>query len=112
LPVSQALDVIHFLFEEDAFASQTAEHAEAISKTRSQIYSELYGREYKYALTGNGSANGQFIDESLLPEEHDDFPTPVDPIQRSAVTKPYVPPTKVNYSSRLPFGAALEAPLE
>jgi hypothetical protein len=111
LSVSDCLDVLHFLFEEDAFASQTGEHAEARSKTRSMLYSDLYGRAYKFALAESRSSDRAFVDESLLPEIEDDFPTPVDPVQRSATTKPYTPPTKVNASSRLPFGAALEAPL-
>jgi hypothetical protein len=112
LAAPDMLDVIHFLFEEDMHSSSTSEQAEAKDKSRSMLYSNLYGKVYKYASKG-GSANQLPPDIAAEMQDYD-MPTPVDPFERSQgspVVKPFVPATSVDSGSRLPFGTALEAPL-
>lgn len=110
------LDVLHFFFEDDIISITSAEQSDALDSTRVQIYSTLYNREYRHASQKNKRS---YIGEESIgkPEddlEYDDMPTPLDPAERSSspfVAKPYIPPTKVNSESRLPFGTALDGPL-
>lgn len=112
LSAPDMLDVIHFLFEDDMHSSSTGEQAEAKDKSRTMLYSSLYGKVYKYASKG---ASANQLPPDIAAEMQDyDMPTPVDPFERSqgsAIVKPFVPATSVDNGSRLPFGTALEAPL-
>lgn len=112
LPAPDMLDVIHFFFEEDMNSSSTSEQSEAKDKSRSMLYSTLYGKVYKYA---SKSSNANQLPADIAAEMQDyDVPTPVNPFERSqgsAIVKPFVPATSVDSGSRLPFGTALEAPL-
>ncbi len=81
------LDVLHYLFEED-MRYGTAEEAEAVSNTRTMLYRQLYGTEYKYKVASKKSGNNKSYASG---QDFDDL-TPFDP--DSAVTKPYVPPTQ------------------
>jgi hypothetical protein len=99
------LDILHFYFETDANVA-SGEQAEARDAMRSQIYSELYGREYKY-----GIKSSKVNDFSALDDPYDDMPTPVDPMEKSFATKPYVPPTTFDEEASRPFGSVLDAPL-
>ena len=103
------LDVLHYLFEEEFYNVATAEHLDARDKAREVMYSQLYDQEYKYSSNRSGTNNIEPpIDEDL---DIGDIPEPIDPFAKSKPTKPYVPPTKVDLNSRLPFGAALDSPL-
>jgi hypothetical protein len=116
MEASNALDVIHFFFEEDSFAD-SKESAEAKDKIRETIYRDLYDRTYKYSVkskTSGGfssgnytSANGSLEEFSL--EEEEKLPTPVDPLKMAP--KPYTPATSVDASSLKPFGNVLDAPI-
>ena len=92
----------------------TAEQGEARDKSRISLYSNLYGREYKYASSkNNGTTLPPDVAGSIMDYE-DDVPVPVDPFERSGQSrevKPYIAPTPPDESSRLPFGRGLDAPL-
>jgi hypothetical protein len=93
--MSDMLDVIHFLFEEDSrYSSQ--EEVESVSAMRTQIYEGLYGVPYTYKLkkSSRSNMNSSSGDFSGIEE-----------------TKPYIPPTEFDPESSNPFGSLLEAPL-
>lgn len=102
------LDVLHFLFEDDALVP-SGEAAEARDKMRSQIYQELYGTTYDYGAQYESNLTGN--PEIDYPLDEDDIPTPVDPFARSQATKPFIPPTRFVEDSDSPFGSVLDAPL-
>lgn len=112
------LDVLHFFFEEDVLSIASAEQSDAINATRTQLYSTLYNRSYKHATGSDKSArsyvNGSSVDLPQEETEYDEIPTPLDPAARSSSpfpAKPYVPPTRINSESSLPFGSVLDGPL-
>lgn len=84
------LDVIHYLFEEDARFTN-AEEAEALSAMRTQIYANMYGQTYKYAVSSKSSTRTSANGSNDL--------------------KPYIPPTDVDLDSPMPFGSDLDSPL-
>lgn len=114
LSSTDMLDVLHYMFEDDALSSPSGEHLEAKEKVRISLYKELYNRDYKYASAA--SRGGDFIPQSMQEEEltADEIPVPVDPMQRSSSpfpTKRYIPPTQVNENSIKPFGTNIDSPL-
>ena len=110
LDMADMLDVIHYIFESDSLSISTAEQGDAKDAVRSTIYSELYGRSYDYASSKktNDFSN---IDEPL--NDFEEMPAPVDPFERAGKSppKPFVPATKMDEDSSLPFGGILDAPL-
>lgn len=98
LELSQMLDVIHFLMEEDLLSAGTKEEVEAKDHARTSIYRILYNKEYAYA-SQKSSATAGFSD---LPPDVDNIPK---------VTKPYTPATDFDPDSALPFGQDIDAPL-
>jgi hypothetical protein len=111
MEASEAVDVIHFFFEEDLFVA-TAEEMEAKSAIRVSIYQSMYDKPYKYEYKSskkNTSANGNSFDSSAYYEE--DL-VPFDPSESPRVTKPYVPPTEFSDDSPFPFGKVLDGPLQ
>lgn len=108
LDMSDMVDVLHYMFEEDMrFVS--AEQAEAISRSRSMLYRDMYEKEYSYKFsTGIGSV-ATSIDQPLGHDDTSDI-RPFD-AERQAAVKPYVSPTKVDEDSARPFGTTLDAPL-
>lgn len=110
------VDVIHYMFETDAESILTGEQAEARDALRSYLYTELYGREYKYASPKLRSGVTGKIDEPLGDDYlYEDMPKPVDPFERSgggsSEVKPYIKPTTLDPGSSRPFGNVLDAPL-
>lgn len=89
MEMSQMLDVIHFLFEEDARYS-TAEEAQAVSEFRSTIYGVLYGTTYKYKVSSSSGGGAG---------------------RSGGGVKPYIPPTEFDPDTGMPFGDVLDAPL-
>lgn len=93
------LDVLHYLFEEDATYDYN-EQVEHKSRMRSIVYETLYKTDYAY----KNAAQREMVDEfgesmSMSPD-----------IDREV--KPYIPPTQFNPDAPNPFGAALrERPL-
>jgi len=105
------LDVIHYLFEEDINYS-SGEQAEARSKARSSMYSDLYQGSYSYGVAmkkegynyDNGSTvptDGYYEDDDIKPYDPDREPL-----------KPYIPPTTFDEGTGLPLdNTILDAPL-
>jgi hypothetical protein len=111
MEASEAVDVLHFFFEEDLFVA-TAEEMEAKSAVRVSIYQSMYERPYKYEYKSNRkntSASGNSFDSSNYYEE--DL-VPFDPSEPPKTTKSYVPPTEFSNDSSLPFGKILDGPLQ
>ncbi|WJZ48523.1 hypothetical protein [Actinomycetia phage DSL-LC01] len=102
------VDLCYYYFETDATDIVSAEQAEARDAVRSSMYRELFDIVYKY---GSKSSKTKYIDTSEEPDL-EDIPTPLDPFERSKrAVKSYVPPTTIDYSSPLPFGNGIDAPL-
>lgn len=107
MEASDMLDVLHYFFEEDLYYS-SAEQAEGRDRARQRIYEDFYNKRYPYA-----SSSGQGVSRNFdvdIAEEVEEV-TPFDPMQKMQPTKPYVAPTPVNASSRLPFGNVLDGPM-
>lgn len=82
------LDVFHVLFEEDAIPVYE-QHRENKSRLREAMYSDLYGRPYKYAVS-----SGQSSEQSALGIDPElELPTEVTGTPREI--KPYLPPTNI-----------------
>lgn len=112
------LDVLHFLFEED-WVPGAPEMVEARSDVRIALYRDMYGTDYKYKVSSkknNVNSNGRrnmdrAMDDTYSNNDLDDLASekPFDP--RTTPPKPFVPATKVNPDSALPFGKGIDAPL-
>lgn len=101
------VDVIHYFFEEDS-RYQSGEEAEGVDKTRTALYSDLYGMRYKYGRKST-SSTPQFTEEELAPDR-DEGLKPFNP--QKEPTKAFIPPTQFNPESTKPFGLDLDAPLK
>ena len=113
LDVADMLDVIHYMFEED-MRIPSAEVAEAVSKSRSILYREMYNRDYAYSVKTGAAFLSADIDPPLGDDDDVSDITPVDPARggrASANAKPYFPPTDFNPDAVNPFGTTLDAPL-
>jgi hypothetical protein len=111
LDMSDMLDVIHYIFESDSLSISSSEHADAKDAVRSTIYEDLYNRSYDYGSKKKGSDFSNI--DAPLGDFDDDLPVPVDPFERAgnAPPKPFVPATRMDENSLLPFGGVLDAPL-
>ena len=101
------LDVIHYLFEQDATITSEAEF-DTKNSVRDVIYETVYGRKFAYSTKNNKdfSSNAQAGNS----EPFDEFDNYVP--NTSNNVKPYVPPTNFNPDSDNPFGSVLrEGPL-
>lgn len=96
------LDVLHYLFEEDAVA-YSAEHYESRGKVRDIVYETIYNSKFKYSSSTPTASDYGF----------DDLDAPVNfTPNTNREVKPYFPPTPFNPDAPNPFGAALrEKPL-
>lgn len=114
LGMSDMLDVIHYMFEEDMRIS-SAEVSEAISKSRSILYRDFYNREYNYTVGSSNVFPGENIDPPLgYDTDYDDI-RPVDPVRDSSTirrdVKPFIPATNFDPDAVNPFGTTLDGPL-
>ena len=102
------IDVVHYLFEEDTSRYSSGEQAEAVSSMRTQLYLS-YGKTYQYGVSSKNSSNGR----TYMPQGSSvDYDFNDDPLSgATGETKAYIPPTKVNPESALPFGSELDAPI-
>lgn len=107
MEMSDMLDVIHYIFEEDLYAS-TAEEVDAKSKVRAHIYNSFYNKPYKYASSSSTSTNKFASGDDYMGDDLSGL-QPFDPSRQA--TKPYIPPTEFNEKEYLPFGKTLDAPL-
>ena len=107
LEVSDMLDVIHYLFEQDATIT-SEEEFETKNSVRDVIYETVYGRNFAYSTKKSknfNTADGQYSSEPF-DAEGNYIPSKTNNV------KPYVPPTNFNPDSENPFGGILrEAPL-
>jgi hypothetical protein len=93
MELSNMLDVVHFLFEEDSrFVS--AEEAEGVGALRTSIYRDLYGVRYRYASAKRKTRN---LSEDYYGDLNE--------------TKPYIPPTEFDPTTANPYGDLLDAPI-
>jgi hypothetical protein len=109
MELSDMLDVLHYFFEDDINFS-TAEQADAREKTRSSIYEDLYGSSYKYG--SNKSVADMAYGDTPSTQDFDAPRDEVQPFNPAVKPKPYKAPTKFDPDSAVPFGSALDAPLE
>ena len=107
------LDVLHYLFEEDAnFSSE--EQLKARSSVRSVIYKNVYDRDYTYRYDESSKGNDSMPDfgEPEGETASSNFERPVDPFAppTAAAPKPYVPPTDFDPTAANPFMGTLREP--
>lgn len=103
------LDVLHYFFEDDINFS-TVEQADAREKTRHNIYEDLYDSAYKYG--SNKSVADMAYGDTPSTQDFDAPRDEVQPFNPAVKPKPYKAPTKFDPDSAVPFGSALDAPLE
>lgn len=104
METSEMMDVIHYLFEEDAGRYTSGEQAEAVSAMRTQLYMS-YGKTYRYAVSSKSKSGRTYMPK----DASDDYG--FNDITDSGELKPYIPPTEFNPDSAMPFGGDIEAPL-
>jgi hypothetical protein len=109
MDATDLLDVLHYYFEVDN-NYESGEQAEAVSKMRTALYG-LYNTTYSYGpqTNANAGAGGRRYVSPGSSMDFDDPIVPFDPTK--APPKPYVPPTKFNPESSMPFGGVLDAPI-
>jgi hypothetical protein len=101
------LDVIHYLFEQDATVSSEAEF-ETKNSVRDVIYETVYERKFAYSSKKSKDFDNAENSYSSEPFDKDGNYIP----NKTNYVKPYVPPTNFNPDSENPFGGTLrEAPL-
>ena len=105
MEASEMVDVIHYLFEEDASRYSSGEQAEAVSAMRTQLYLS-YNKTYRYATKSSSNPGKTYMPKGAAADYGFD-----DPIVPDTATKAYIPPTEFNPESYLPFGSDLDAPL-
>jgi hypothetical protein len=110
MEMSEMLDVMHYIFEEDMTFS-TGEQADAQTEIRKSLYKELYHKDYKYNRSSGKKNTASGFDDIDGLMEADEPIVPVDPVKESQKVKAYTPTTKLNSDSPLPFGNVLDAPI-
>jgi hypothetical protein len=101
------LDVVHYLFEQDAIVASESEF-DTKNSARDVIYRIVYGREFAYSTKNSKNYSSASENYSSEPFDEDGNYTP----SKTNYVKPYVPPTNFNPDSENPFGGILrEAPL-
>lgn len=115
MPLSDMLDVIHYVFEEDNMYS-SEEQMKSKLKTREVVYRDLYNVDYKYKYKENSSQSGRAYVPTSASQDFDDLPLDeelIDPFKPSEKqpTKPVIPFTPFDPDDAKPFGNILDAPL-
>ena len=115
MPVSDMLDVMHHLFEEDnAYTSEA--HMESKLKMREVLYESLYGEKFKYKYTKKTSNTDRPYVPPSASQDFGDYGVeelnPFNPKEQAPEPpKPFIEPTPFNPDADMPFGNALDAPL-
>jgi len=113
--VSDMLDVIHFIFEEDShYVSE--ESAKSRSGFRTSIYSSLYGTEYMYKYDSGGkSGNQAHMYEDASDMDYMSDAESQQAFSPSEMKEPMKPPaqapTKFDFDADNPFSGVLDAPM-
>jgi hypothetical protein len=112
MEASDMLDVLHYFLEEDFRYSSEYEPLYK-DNFRKNIYSSMYGTEYKY-MSNEDEETTSFddnIDSLDGPEENSEPEEIIEPFNpRQASVKPYIKPTPVS-DGELPFGSILDQPM-
>lgn len=105
------LDVLHFFFEEDfKFVSQ--EDSISRDELRKNMYKEMYGAEYLYALKRDFDEDGVKDFDSMPMDEMPAEMEVINPFNpREREVKPFVEATQINEDQFNPFGSLLDDPL-
>lgn len=103
------LDVLHYLFEQDADFSYP-EQVQTKSDVRETLYKTVYDHEYAYKFKGGNNGNSGSagdIDDYIGdgPEEHQ---KPVDPFAKEV--KSFTPSTSYDIDAANPFQGILREP--
>lgn len=114
MDVSDMVDIIHFLFEEDNhFTSE--ESVKSRSGLRTTMYQDLYGTEYKYKPGNQPADSGRQYTHSYDPDSDgfgsmsgEDSLKPFNP--KELATKGFIPSTQFDPTAASPFGSVLDAP--
>jgi len=84
MEASDMIDVFHVLFEEDSIP-RYEEHQQVKSRVRETLYSDLYGRPYKFAYKQASTEQEALgFDPSMELPQNSEKPREI---------KPYIPPT-------------------
>jgi hypothetical protein len=110
MELSDMLDVIHVIFEEDHTNILSGEHIEAKEKVRQIVYRDFYERKPQFG----GSSIRDNIPETIekdgyYGEEAAEEIKLFDP--SGSTVKPYMALSDVDSSSIKPFGKEIDAPL-
>jgi hypothetical protein len=103
MEMSEMLDVIHVLLEEDYSNAVSKEQVDARTRIRKVMYKEFYNRTLNYGEEDFS------IEPPLEPSVDYSDVKPFDP--KKATAKPYIPPTNFNPEAPMPFGKNIDAPL-
>ena len=107
LEVSDMLDVIHYLFEEDAVISSEAEF-ETKNNARDIIYETVYDRKFAYSAKKKKDFDEYSDDYSSEPFDKSGNYVP----STKNYVKPYIPPTNFDPDASNPYSGVLrETPL-
>ena len=108
MEASDMLDVIHYLFEDD-MRFTSGEMADAVTKSRTSLYEQMYGTTYIFSGVSSNSQSRYASGPSTF-DNFDDV-KPYDPTKKK--TKPYIPATKVDPDSGMLMDTSglLEPPL-
>jgi hypothetical protein len=99
------LDVVHYFFEEDLYASN-AEELEAKNKIRTLVYRDMYNKPYNYGVSkSEQSYNYDTANDGFVGATDDAISDPLKP-----PVIPYTPTTEFNADSPMPFGKLLDPP--
>ena len=108
--MSDFLDVIHAMFEED-MAPQEEDNRRARDHLRRSIYVDMYGeKDYVWTLPERAETTGNAGD-SAYTQGYVDPPVDADPSNIKLTHKPFVPATPMDVDSPLPIAGLKEAPL-
>lgn len=103
MDMSDMLDVIHVLLEEDYSNAVSKEQVDAKTRVRKVMYKQFYNRNLHYE-------EDDFSVEPPL-DSNVDY-SDVKPFEpRKAAAKPYIEPTKFNPEAPMPFGKNIDSPL-
>ena len=107
LEVSDMLDVLHYLFEEDAIVTSEAEF-DTKNSVRDVVYESIYNRQFAYSMKKSKDFNETNNDYLSEPFDAEGNYIP----SKTNYVKPYVPPTNFDPDSEDPFAGTLkERPL-
>lgn len=104
MELSDMLDVIHVIIEDDLTSSQSLENSEVKSKIRNIFYREFYDREFKLSTGPKDYSLEEPLDNYV-----EDEVKPFD--LKKQATKPFVSPTSFDANAPKPFGKLLDAPI-